>query len=196
MYSMSGDVVELPVGGVIRKKNSAVTQQAEMQRLNQLGDILGMSPLEVRAVQQDLASQAFRQQVRGREGFVCLCVCVEGRTLCVVRFWWLVLVQVARSRVFVLPALCFPAPSFTLLDSSILFMLLHSADCLPAAPPLPQTPKHTHNHHHHHQATDVLRGSGTLTGERKQYLDNLAQQLSMPEEEKDKIIREVRPHSF
>jgi hypothetical protein len=65
MYSMSGDVVELPVGGVIRKKNSAVTQQAEMQRLSQLGDILGMSPLEVRAVQQDLASQAYKQQVRG-----------------------------------------------------------------------------------------------------------------------------------
>jgi len=64
MYSMSGDVVELPVGGVIRKKNSAVTQQAEMQRLSQLGDILGMSPLEVRAVQQDLASQAFKSQVR------------------------------------------------------------------------------------------------------------------------------------
>lgn len=64
MYSMSGDVVELPVGGVIRKKNSAVTQQAEMQRLNQLADILGMSPLEVRAVQQDLAGQAFKQQVR------------------------------------------------------------------------------------------------------------------------------------
>jgi hypothetical protein len=27
MYSMSGDVVELPVGGVIRKKNSDVTRQ-------------------------------------------------------------------------------------------------------------------------------------------------------------------------
>jgi hypothetical protein len=66
MYSMSGDVVELPVGGVIRKKNSAVTQQAEMQRLGQLADILGMSPLEVRAVQQDLAGQAFKQQVRLR----------------------------------------------------------------------------------------------------------------------------------
>ena len=65
MYSMSGDVVELPVGGVIRKKNSAVTQQAEMARLGQLGDILGMTPLEVRAVQQDLAGQAFKQQVRG-----------------------------------------------------------------------------------------------------------------------------------
>jgi hypothetical protein len=67
MYSMSGDVVELPVGGVIRKKNSAVTQQAEMQRLNQLGDILGMSPLEVRAVQQDLAAQAYKQQVRAQD---------------------------------------------------------------------------------------------------------------------------------
>jgi hypothetical protein len=36
MYSMSGDVVELPVGGVIRKKNSDVTRQAEMARLTQV----------------------------------------------------------------------------------------------------------------------------------------------------------------
>jgi hypothetical protein len=68
MYSMSGDVVELPVGGVIRKKNSAVTQQAEMARLGQLADILGMSQLEVGAVQRDLAGQAFKQQVRPRGG--------------------------------------------------------------------------------------------------------------------------------
>lgn len=68
MYSMSGDVVELPVGGVIRKKNSDVTRQAEMARLNQLGDILGMSVVEVNAVHKDLAAQAFRQQVRQGAG--------------------------------------------------------------------------------------------------------------------------------
>jgi hypothetical protein len=79
MYSMSGDVVELPVGGVIRKKNSAVTQQAEMQRLGQLADILGMSPVEVRAVQQDLAGQAFKQQVRGWSGVWVLCEHVPSR---------------------------------------------------------------------------------------------------------------------
>jgi hypothetical protein len=63
MYSMSGDVVELPVGGVIRKKSSLVTRQAEMNRLQQLGDILGMSPLEVNAVHTDLAEQAYKSQV-------------------------------------------------------------------------------------------------------------------------------------
>jgi hypothetical protein len=63
MYSMSGDVVELPVGGVIRKKSSLVTRQAEMNRLQQLGDILGMSQLEVNAVHTDLAEQAYKSQV-------------------------------------------------------------------------------------------------------------------------------------
>uniref|UniRef100_A0A383VE54 Uncharacterized protein n=1 Tax=Tetradesmus obliquus TaxID=3088 RepID=A0A383VE54_TETOB len=62
MYSMSGDVVELPVGGVIRKKSSLVTRQAEMNRLQQLGDILGMTPLEVNAVHTDLAEQAYKSQ--------------------------------------------------------------------------------------------------------------------------------------
>lgn len=64
MYSMSGDVVELPVGGVIRKKTNLQARQAEMQRLSQLGDILGMSQAEIGAVHQDLAEQAFRAQVR------------------------------------------------------------------------------------------------------------------------------------
>ena len=43
MYTMSGDVVELPVGGAVRKKNSGSSRQADMGRLSQLGDILGMS---------------------------------------------------------------------------------------------------------------------------------------------------------
>lgn len=42
------------------------------------------------------------------------------------------------------------------------------------------------------QATDVLRGSGSLSGERKEYLDNLAKQLGLPDDERDKTIREVR----
>jgi hypothetical protein len=72
MYSMSGDVVELPVGGVIRKKSSLVTRQAEMNRLQQLGDILGMSQLEVNAVHTDLAEQAYKSQV----GLCCVFIVV------------------------------------------------------------------------------------------------------------------------
>ncbi len=42
--SMSGDVVELPVGGTIRKKTNAQARQAEMTRLSTLADVLGMQP--------------------------------------------------------------------------------------------------------------------------------------------------------
>lgn len=42
------------------------------------------------------------------------------------------------------------------------------------------------------QATDVLRGTGSLSAERKEYLDNLGNQLGLPEEERTKIIREAR----
>ncbi|KAI8462392.1 MAG: hypothetical protein J3K34DRAFT_448722 [Monoraphidium minutum] len=62
MYSMSGDVVELPVGGTIRKKTSNEARQADMARLQQLGDILGMNQFEVASVHQDLSEQAFKQQ--------------------------------------------------------------------------------------------------------------------------------------
>jgi hypothetical protein len=50
----------------------------------------------------------------------------------------------------------------------------------------PPPPTHTHL-----QATDVLRGSGSLTSERKQYLQQLAQQLMLDAAEADKIINEV-----
>ena len=43
MYTMTGDVVELPVGGVVRKKNNPSSRQAEMSRLQQLADLLGMT---------------------------------------------------------------------------------------------------------------------------------------------------------
>jgi len=42
------------------------------------------------------------------------------------------------------------------------------------------------------QAQEVLRGSGSLTPERKQYLDELRTQLSISQDKADKIIREVR----
>lgn len=39
------------------------------------------------------------------------------------------------------------------------------------------------------QATEVLRGTGSLTEERKQYLDELRTQLNLSKEKGDKIIR-------
>jgi hypothetical protein len=52
MYTMSGDVVELPVGGTIRKKTNMAARQQEMARLSQLGDLLGMTNLEINQVHQ------------------------------------------------------------------------------------------------------------------------------------------------
>ncbi|GBF94257.1 110 kDa translocon of chloroplast envelope inner membrane [Raphidocelis subcapitata] len=64
MYSMSGDVVELPVGGVIRKKTNTESRQQDMLRLQHLGDVLGMNQFEVAAVHQDLSEQAFKAQAQ------------------------------------------------------------------------------------------------------------------------------------
>lgn len=38
----------------------------------------------------------------------------------------------------------------------------------------------------------MLRGTGSLSAERKEYLENLGNQLGLPEEERNKIIREAR----
>ncbi len=43
MAAMSGDVVELPVGGAIRRKASQSSRSADMARLQTLADLLGMS---------------------------------------------------------------------------------------------------------------------------------------------------------
>ncbi|GFR49409.1 hypothetical protein Agub_g11462 [Astrephomene gubernaculifera] len=64
MYSMSGETVELPVGGVIRKKSNAQARQAEMSRLSSLADLLGMSGAEVMSAQSDLAEQAYKAQAQ------------------------------------------------------------------------------------------------------------------------------------
>jgi hypothetical protein len=104
MGAMGSEVVELPVGGQIRKKAGVPTRQYEMARLQQLADILGMSQPEVMAVHTDLAEQAFKAQ-----------------------------------------------------------------------------------------AQDVLRGSGgQMTTERRQFLDNMATQLGLAPQQRDKVIREVR----
>ena len=56
-------MVELPVGGVVRKKNNPNSRQAEMARLTQLGDILGMDQAQIMSAQSDLAEQAYKAQV-------------------------------------------------------------------------------------------------------------------------------------
>lgn len=43
LSTMSGDVVELPVGGAIRRKASQSSRNADMGRLQTLADLLGMS---------------------------------------------------------------------------------------------------------------------------------------------------------
>ena len=59
--------MELPVGGVVRKKNNPNSRQAEMARLSQLADLLGMDQAEIMGAQGELAEQAYKAQVQ-REG--------------------------------------------------------------------------------------------------------------------------------
>ena len=60
LYCMTGDVVQGPMGV------SMVTQRdaSEFARLSQLGDILGLSQMDVYQVHQGLAEQAFKSQVQ------------------------------------------------------------------------------------------------------------------------------------
>jgi hypothetical protein len=60
MYCMTGDVVQGPMGVTM------VTERddTEFARLSQLGDILGLTQMDVYGVHQDLAETAFKQQVQ------------------------------------------------------------------------------------------------------------------------------------
>jgi len=60
LYCMSGDVVTLPMGSTMVVERD----QSEFQRLSQLGDVLGLSQVDVMEVHQGLAEQAFRNQVQ------------------------------------------------------------------------------------------------------------------------------------
>lgn len=60
LYCMSGDVISMPLGGSVVLERDDV----EFGRLSQLGDILGLTPVNVMKVHTDLAEQAFRQQVK------------------------------------------------------------------------------------------------------------------------------------
>ena len=60
LYCMSGDTVALPMGStVIVERDSS-----EFARLSQLGDVLGLNPMEVNSVHSGLAEQSFRHQVQ------------------------------------------------------------------------------------------------------------------------------------
>ncbi|KAL4860244.1 hypothetical protein ACK3TF_000429 [Chlorella vulgaris] len=60
LYCMTGDVVQGPMGVTM------VTERddGEFARLSQLGDILGLSQMDVGQVHQGMAEQAFKQQVQ------------------------------------------------------------------------------------------------------------------------------------
>lgn len=60
LYCMSGDVISMPMGGVVMLERD----NTEFGRLSQLGDVLGLTPVHVMQVHTDLAEQAFRQQVK------------------------------------------------------------------------------------------------------------------------------------
>jgi YesN/AraC family two-component response regulator len=79
LYCMSGDQVDLPMGSSVVIERD----QTEFLRLAQLGDVLGLTQLDVADVHKGLAEQAFRtnvQQVRWRptEGLPCLAVTVPS----------------------------------------------------------------------------------------------------------------------
>lgn len=64
LYCMTGDVVQGPMGVQM------VTERddSEFARLSQLGEVLGLSQMDVYGVHQDLAEQAFKQQVQSVMG--------------------------------------------------------------------------------------------------------------------------------
>ena len=60
LYCMSGDVVILPMGSTVVVERDS----SEFARLSQLGDVLGLNPMEVNSVHSGLAEQSFRHQVQ------------------------------------------------------------------------------------------------------------------------------------
>lgn len=56
---MTGDTIKMPMGGTVVVERD----EKEFGRLSQLGDILGLTPINVMSVHTELAEQAFRQQV-------------------------------------------------------------------------------------------------------------------------------------
>lgn len=61
MYCMTGDVMQGPMGVQMVTERD----ESEFARLSQLGDVLGLTQMDVYQVHQDLAEQAFKSQVQG-----------------------------------------------------------------------------------------------------------------------------------
>ncbi|GMH36433.1 hypothetical protein BSKO_04301 [Bryopsis sp. KO-2023] len=60
IYCMSGDVLSMPMGGTVVLERDT----SEFGRLSQLGDVLGLSPMDVMKVHTDMAEDAYRNQVK------------------------------------------------------------------------------------------------------------------------------------
>lgn len=60
IYCMSGDVMQMPMGGTVVLERDA----SEFGRLSQLGDVLGLTQLDVMKVHTDMAEEAYRNQVK------------------------------------------------------------------------------------------------------------------------------------
>jgi hypothetical protein len=58
MFCMTGDVVQLPMGGTIVVERD----EQEFARLSQLGDVLGLSPMDVYQVHSVMAEDAYKAQ--------------------------------------------------------------------------------------------------------------------------------------
>ena len=60
LFCLSGEEVKQPFGGTVTLERDPI----EFTRLSQLGDILGLGPLDVAGVQSELAETAFRNQAQ------------------------------------------------------------------------------------------------------------------------------------
>lgn len=68
IYCMSGDVMQMPMGGTVVLERDA----SEFGRLSQLGDVLGLTPMDVMKVHTDMAEDAYRNQVNNSRCIVCI----------------------------------------------------------------------------------------------------------------------------
>lgn len=64
LSTMSSDVTELPVGGLMRKKANTATTRAENWRLGELAGVLGLSQMDIAGVHGDLTEQAYKANVQ------------------------------------------------------------------------------------------------------------------------------------
>lgn len=73
IYCMTGDVMAMPMGGTVVLERDV----NEFGRLSQLGDILGLSPMDIMKVHTDMAEDAYRNQVQYVNELFCRTVLVR-----------------------------------------------------------------------------------------------------------------------